>query len=294
MDATVQTGTRSSIHPATRVGFVELTVNDLDRALAFYRQALGLELIWQDERQAGLGAGGRVFLRLTGDPQAERPRRATGLYHLAVLLPSRQALGRSLHRLATGKAGLQGAADHWFSEAIYLSDPEGNGIELYRDRPRPEWPPMEQVARMGNGHFDLRRLLDEVERPPAPGETIDAETTLGHIHLRVNDVASADVFYSGVLGFDPMMHFGASAGFVSAGGYHHHIAYNVWESAGAPPAPAGAAGLRFFGVVLPDAAARQAVLARLEQAGLPVEEAPDGPAVRDPAGNLLALTIAGA
>jgi catechol 2,3-dioxygenase len=206
------------------------------------------------------------------------------LYHFAVLLPDREALGRSLYRLAATQTALQGAADHWFSEAIYLADPEGNGIELYRDRPRAEWPAMDEVAQRGNGYFDLRQLLNAVQRPPQPGEWIDAGTRLGHMHLRVSDIPSADRFYIDALGFDLMMRYGGRAGFVSAGGYHHHVAYNTWESAGAPiPAP-GSAGLSAFSVALPDAAALAATRKRLEQAGVSLQESEDGLMARDPAG----------
>lgn len=292
MDTRLQAQERVSIDPRARVGTVYLTVNDLEGALAFYGQALGLQLHWRDGQRAGLGAGGgEDILRLAGDPAAPRPRRSTGLYHFAVLLPDRQALGRSLYRLAATQTPLQGAADHWFSEAIYLADPEGNGIELYRDRPRSEWPPMEEVARRGNGHFDLRKLLDEVQRPPQPGEPIDAGTRLGHMHLRVADIDASDRFYVEALGFDLMMRYGGRAGFVSAGGYHHHIAYNTWESAGAPAAPAGAAGLSAFSVILPDAVALAAACLRLEQAGGAVQETEDGLLGCDPAGIGVLLTL---
>jgi len=273
-----------SLDPRTRVGAVHLTVNDLDLALSFYQNALGLQLLDRRQDLASLGAAGHEVLRLFGDPAAPRLRRSTGLYHFALLLPDRQALGRSLYRLAATQTPLQGAADHWFSEAIYLADPEGNGIELYRDRPRHEWPPMEEVASRGNGHFDLRRLLDEVASPPQPGDFIDPGVRLGHMHLRVADIPSADQFYINTLGFDLVMRYGSAAGFVSAGGYHHHIAYNTWQSAGAPAMPPGAAGLRAYTIVLPDSAALEAVRLRLDQAGLSPQPTNDGLFVRDPAG----------
>lgn len=284
--------TSTSIHPATRVGRVHLRVRDLDGALRFYQQALGFQLHWQKEATAGLGAGGEDILRLTGDPQAANPGRAAGLYHFAVLMPSRSELARSLHRLVQTQTPLQGAADHWFSEAIYLADPEGNGIELYRDRPRPEWPPIEDMVRKGNGYFDLRQLLTEhtpTDEDAANG--LHPDTTLGHMHLRVADISASDAFYIGVLGFERMVEMPGLADFVSAGGYHHHIAYNVWGGRGVPAAPAGAAGLEDFTIVLPDAAALAQVTERIARAGIPTIETPDGLQVHDPAG--IAITLVG-
>ena len=279
------------IHPQTRLGYVHLRVFDLDNALRFYQEALGFKLHWRENDRAGLGAGGADLLRLTGDPEAAAARRTAGLYHFAVLMPSRHDLARSLYRLVETQTPLQGAADHWFSEAIYLADPEGNGIELYRDRPRSEWPPMEDIYRLGNGPFDLRQLLTEYHPEDGEPDGLHPDTVLGHMHLRVGDITRSQAFYTGILGFNPMMTFPGQAGFVSAGGYHHHVAYNIWGGRGVPPVPENAAGLQAFTIRLPDPAALAQVFDRVRQAGIPIEDTQDGRLVRDPDGIRLIFAV---
>lgn len=284
-------GGSAAIHPDTVIGAVHLNVMDLDRQIRFYQTALGFRLHWREGGSAGLGAGREDILLLTETQQARR-RLAAGLYHAAFLMPSRQELARSLRRLAATRTPLQGAADHWFSEAIYLADPEGNGIEIYRDRPRPEWPPMEEVVQRGNGYFDLNRLLAEAEEDPQPERGLHPDARLGHIHLRVGNTATAEAFYSGGLGFEKMMEFGDQAGFVSAGGYHHHIAYNVWAGRGIPSAQPTDAGLREFSILLPSQAALEAVSERVRQSGAKIDEAETEVRVRDPFGITIVLAQA--
>ncbi|GAB4480105.1 MAG: catechol 2,3-dioxygenase [Anaerolineae bacterium] len=280
--------TTARIHPAARVGMVSLTVGSLERSLAFYTEVLGLRIqAWEGER-ARLGADGAFDLLELVEVRGARPARGyTGLYHFALLVPSRRALARTLRRLAEAGWPLQGASDHLVSEALYLADPDGSGIELYRDRPRDEWPRRGGVLQMATLPLNLEALLAEAD---SPAEMAPA-TTMGHIHLHVASIAQAEAFYAGVLGFELMQRYGASASFLSAGGYHHHIGVNTWGTQGAPPPPPGAAGLRRFTIALPDEAARAQVIGQVEAAGIPVEQGEGGPLLRDPAGNALELMV---
>jgi len=207
-----------------------------------------------------------------------------------VLVPSRGALAVALRQLAETRTPLAGASDHGVSEALYLSDPEGNGIEIYRDRPRDEWPWRDGRLAMGTRRLALESLIAEAET----GVTGDLPegTVIGHVHLRVADVAAAEVFYGDVLGFSLMQRYGDSASFVSAGGYHHHIAFNTWESLGASPAAPDSAGLDHFELLLPDETARAQVVERLAKRGSAIGATPLGPSIRDPSGNALVLRLA--
>ncbi|MCI0396130.1 MAG: VOC family protein, partial [Chloroflexi bacterium] len=247
----------------------------------------------RDGDVAWLGAGAADLLVLHERPGARRHLRGvTGLYHFAVLTPSRLALARSLQHLADTQTPLQGFADHLVSEAIYLADPDGNGIEIYRDRPRSEWPRRNGQVQMASDPLDIEGILAELRGQDAPWTGLDPETTIGHMHLHVADLEAAEAFYVGVLGFELIARLSHSAGFVSAGGYHHHIGYNVWAGVGAPPPPPDAVGLRWYEIRLPDAAALDQVVDRLRQANRPLEEQPAGFFVRDPAQNGILLTTA--
>jgi catechol 2,3-dioxygenase len=278
------------IHPGTTLGSLQLTVQDLGRAVRFYTRALGLSVRGEQGSRVSLGSGERAVIDLEESPGAARRAGTAGLYHLALLLPSRFALARALERLLREHAALEGFADHLVSEAIYLSDPEGNGIELYRDRPREGWREPGGELRMGTYTLDPDALLTELEGPEPPG----AESArLGHVHLEVGDLASSDRFYLGVLGFQLMMHLGPSASFVSAGGYHHHIGYNTWAGHLAPAPQRNVLGLQWFSLLLPGPAALEDVRARVRQAGLLWEQ--DGGAFRlhDPSGIGISLENGG-
>ncbi len=241
-----------AIDPGARIGAVHLTVADLGRLVSFYETRLGLTVRQRDSRTAWLGAGGPDLLVLHESPTARRVPGTTGLYHFAVLVPTRRDLARSLRRLVDTGTTLQGVADHGVSEALYLGDPEGNGIEIYRDRPRADWPIVAGQLRMGADHLDLDGLLSELD---AEGHAHDAAgmppaTTIGHVHLHVADLVATEEFYAGVLGFELTQRFGGSACFFAAGGYHHHVGANIWAGAGAPPPPPGARGLDHFEIVL--------------------------------------------
>jgi len=283
----------TSIHPDTEVGLLSLSVSDLERSVTYYTQIIGLQLLDRREGQAVLGAGERPLLLLREQPGAsEWPRGGrshTGLYHFAILVPSRADLGRWVqHYLETGLPLGQG--DHLVSEALYLEDPDGHGIEIYRDRPRDEWQWVDGRVRMAADPVDIQGMIADAEREGKPFEGLPAGTKLGHIHLQVGDIAQAAHFYHDLLGFDIVAQM-PSALFISAGGYHHHIGMNTWHSLSAGPAPSGSVNLRFFTVDLPDEAARQQVLDRLQRAGIPYERIGDVVAVRDPWSNTILLHI---
>lgn len=279
----------ASIHPATSIGYVHLTVANLDRSLAFYQENLGFQLQRRDGDTAHLGAGGPDLLVLTEQPGARPVSGVTGLYHFAILTPSRVALAQSLRRLAETRTPVQGFSDHWVSEAIYLADPDGNGIEIYRDRPRSEWPRQNGQLQMATDPLDIQSILAELEVQPAPWTGLEPETVIGHVHLHISTIPSAEAFYVGTLGFDLIMRYGPSASFVSAGGYHHHLGLNTWAGVNAPPPPLDAAGLRYFTINLPDSAALAVVVARIQEAGLAFQEKDGVVFLHDPAQNGVVL-----
>ena len=281
----------TSIHPETRIGLLSLNVTDLARSIDFYTNAMGFALLEQHEGGATLGVGTTPLLLLTGNPGGQPwPGRATGLYHFAILLPTRADLGRWLrHWLETGHE-LPGQGDHWVSEALYLSDPDGNGIEIYRDRPRSVWKLTDGRVAMGTDPVDLRGVIDESDREGRSFTGLPEGTTIGHMHLQVRDIPEAQAFYEGVLGFDLMAEM-PSALFLSAGGYHHHIGMNIWHSRGASPAPEGSAGLRHFTVIMPSQAALDEVIQRLAAASVNYGAADNGIVIRDPSQNQIYFTI---
>ena len=194
------------IDPATAIGGVHLTISHLDRSIRFYEAHLGFALHRRDERTAWLGAGGPDLLVLSQCESAPRVRGTTGLYHFAILVPSRRDLGRALRRMIETDTVLQGVADHGVSEALYLSDPDGNGIEVYRDRPRADWPMVNGRLQMGADPLDLDAIL--AEDGGRDGHGLDAGTVIGHVHLHVSRLAEAERFYVEVLGFELMQRYG--------------------------------------------------------------------------------------
>jgi len=284
----------------TTMGPVRLRVADMDRAFGFYRDVLGLQPQPQasnDDTVTLHDLDGRALLVLSAAPNARpRPPRSTGLYHFAILVPDRASLGATLRRLLDTRYPLQGASDHGVSEALYLADPDGNGIEIYRDRPRAEWPFEDGELSMVTESLDAEGVLAESR---GAWEGLPRGTRMGHIHLQVRDLAEAEDFYTRTLGLDLMQRYPpatqargrASAAFLSAGGYHHHVGINTWTSAGAPPPPPGAVGLQHFTLLLPDTDALVAARARLEATGIPVEPQDAGFLVRDPSGNAVRLEV---
>jgi catechol 2,3-dioxygenase len=250
---------------------------------AFYERAIGLRTLERSADTARLGAGDRPAVELVGRPGvSRRPQGTTGLFHLAILLPSRADLARALRRVAEAGWRLTGASDHLVSEALYLRDPEDNGIEIYRDRPREEWRYVDGELQMATLPLDLDGVLGEADTA-AVTNGMPAGTRLGHVHLEVSDLTAAERFYHGLLGFDVTVRSYPGALFLSAGGYHHHIGLNTWAGARAP-APPGSLGLRWFEVVLPSAAELAELSDRLEAAGVEARAPDHGLLVEDPAG----------
>ncbi len=265
----------------TTMGPVHLTVADLRRSLEYYGAAIGLETLANDDGRASLGTGGRELLVLVEQPGARPAHGHTGLYHVALLVPTRRDLAFWLAHAARERVPLVGLSDHFVSEAIYLSDPDRHGIEIYADRPRNLWEGR-VFERMTTLPLDVDGLLAELDDPASePFDGLAPGTEIGHVHLKVRDVPETIAFYRDLLGFELTAALGAQAAFFGAGGYHHHVGANTWESAGAPPPPPATAALRRATIVLPDAAAVQEVAAR---AG--------GTEIRDPSGNLLVLAAA--
>ena len=278
----------AEIDPGTMVGAVYLSVADLDRSIAFYEQSIGLRALERGDGRAALGVGARVLLELEELPGARPADGYSGLYHYALLVPERADLARWLAHAARERVALTGASDHFVSEAIYLNDPDRHGIEVYWDRPRELWEG--QVRRMGTWPLDVDDLLRELDDPAnAPFDGLAAGTAMGHVHLRVAAIGPIVSFYRDVLGFGLMAQLGPQAAFLSAGGYHHHLGANTWESAGAPPAPPGTATLRRWTIVLPSDEERSRLLDRAGAAG---HEVGGDATLRDPSGNAVALEVA--
>lgn len=271
--------------PATlSLGAVRLRVRDAARTAAFYRDVVGLSEVNEDDGVVRLGVGGRVLVELVPTPNAPaRPRGSTGLFHLAILVPDRPALAVVLRRLIARGVRL-GASDHIVSEALYIDDPEGNGIEIYRDRPRGEWRWQAGTVEMATAQLDLRSVLADLPEGASLDDPLPAGTVMGHVHLKVGDLVAARRFYADRLGFAVTTDRYPGALFVSAGGYHHHLGLNIWESRGRGPAPEGSLGLAHYTVLLPDAAAVGALRTKLEGAGEAVRAIEGGFAVADPWG----------
>jgi catechol 2,3-dioxygenase len=271
----------SSGLPATlRLGAVHLTVTDLDRSVGFYEDAIGLRLHRREDSVAVMSAGEEDLLVLYEEPGARRAGRHAGLYHYALLFPSREELARAALRLAETKTPIQGASDHGTHEAIYLPDPDGNGIELAADRPRELWPrPLEYTG--GPHPLDLDGLLAAIAGEEPRGKA-GPGLVIGHVHLHVGDLDRGLAFYRDVLGFELMTFMPGAAAFVSAGGYHHHLGFNIWRGEGVPPVPEGRIGLRHWTVMLDYPEEIEAVRERVRAAGIEVEDEGEGFLVRDP------------
>ncbi|MEX1143556.1 MAG: VOC family protein [Anaerolineales bacterium] len=257
------------IHPETGLAHLELTVHDLPNMLAFYGDLMGFKVIENLGGRAKLSStGGQpTLLTLSERKDAQpQPAHSVGLYHTAFRFSGRKPLATSLMRLVAARWPLQGASDHRVSEAIYLADPEGNGIEIYRDRPREDWPRMQDSIQMGNMPLDLQKLLEEADQDAAQTGAIDPGTDLGHIHLQVSELDKADAFYHHLLGLDIMMSL-PTALFMSAGGYHHHLGANTWHSLHAPRRKEGMQGLRSFALQIPDEANWLALARRIQATG---------------------------
>lgn len=271
----------TAIDPRTHVGLVALSVAELDRSLAFYTAAIGLEQLSRDADVAVLGVAGTPLIELHEEPGAVPSPNTNGLFHLALLLPTRLDLARWLQHAIDTQIRVDGLGDHVVSEAIYLTDPDGHGIEIYADRDRATWDGRVGEL-MGTFALDVPGLLDELDGPQGDYAGMPAGTTMGHVHLRVQGIPETTRFHHEVLGWDRIMDFGPSATFLSAGGYHHHIGANTWQSSARRAGQPGEARLLFATIVLPDQAALDAVLARVRADGGTPTETADGWLVLDP------------
>lgn len=273
-----------------RVGLVTLAVRDSARVAAFYREVLGLEDLGSDGLEVLLGAGGVPLLRLRGDAGlVPAPRSEAGLFHTAFLLPSRADLGRWLAFAAARGLRLQGASDHKVSEAVYLADPEGNGVEIYADRAPSVWTDATGAIVMSTDPLDAPSLLAEAAGTMWHGAP--AGTLVGHVHLQVGATDIADAFYSALLGFDIATRY-PGASFYGSGGYHHQLAGNIWNSRGAGPRKAGCTGLAELQIVLRETDRLGAIADAAHKAGLDVAAGGDGLALADPWGTRIRLTAA--
>ena len=265
---------------ATRMGAVHLTVADLGRSVAYYEQQIGLRAHARDDGRATLGTGGEDLLVLTEEPGAQPADGYSGLFHFALLVPERADLARWLARAARDRVALAGLSDHLVSEAIYLRDPDHHGIEIYADRPRAEWEGRVR-ERLTTLPLDVDSLLGVLDDPASePFDGLAAGTVMGHVHLSVSAIEPTNAFYRDRLGFAVMAELADQATFLSAGGYHHHLGANTWQSAGAPYAPDDRARLTQMTIVLPDAASLDEAAERI-----------GGSEVRDPSGIPVVLTM---
>jgi catechol 2,3-dioxygenase len=291
--------------PDTRIGRARLRVGDLERSLRFYRDGLGLRVRRDEGVEVTLAAGeqadgngstskGRELLVLEERPGiARRPRRpmTTGLYHVALLVPSRRALGRALIGLDQLGYPLRGMSDHAVSESLYLDDPDGNGLEIYADRPRRQWPVQDGVIQMTVDPMDVEGVVAAGRERPESWAGLPTETTVGHVHFTVSRLHPSVTFYRDVVGFDEMMRIPTLAA-VSAGGYHHHVNLNIWAGEGAPNDSDRVAGLSGWELEISDENERQALVARVRKAGA-LAPSSGGSAARDPDGITLDIVAPG-
>jgi catechol 2,3-dioxygenase len=280
------------IPPDTSIGKVRLRVADLDDLTTFYERVVGLQAVERGGEVTRLGAAdGEPLIELVGAPDAPpAPSFSTGLFHLAILVPERAELALSLQRVAAAGWRLTGASDHLVSEALYLQDPEGNGIEIYRDRPREEWRRNGDELAMATLPLDIESILGELDSSERQTNGMPRGTTMGHVHLQVADIPAAERFYNRALGLDVTVRSYPGALFLSAGGYHHHLGLNTWQSEGAPPPPEGSLGLDRYELELPSAAERDSAADRLADEGAEPQRLDEGVLATDPSGNRVLLT----
>jgi catechol 2,3-dioxygenase len=271
----IRSDATSRLPESARIGRVRLRVGDLGRSLQFYRELLGLRVVGDQGQQVTLaapadtrqyaGEESRELIVLEERPgirrRPQRPR-ATGLYHVALLIPSRGDLGRTIIGLEGAGYPLRGMSDHAVSESLYLDDPDGNGLEIYADRPREQWPIQDGVVQMTVEPMDIEGVIGAVKQNPGPWTGLSPQTVVGHVHFTVSDMERAVAYYRDVVGFDVMMRI-PSLTAVSAGGYHHHLNLNTWAGEGAPQDSEDVAGLIAWELRVPREADRIALLQRL-------------------------------
>ncbi|QFT88115.1 Catechol-2,3-dioxygenase [Bacillus sp. THAF10] len=275
--------------PATFVGEVYLQIQNLRRSIEFYTNVIGFRLLMETETKATFTADGTtpiLSVEQREDFQPKQPR-TTGLYHFALLLPSREDLGSMLQHFVSNNIRLQGASDHLVSEALYLSDPDGNGIEIYCDRSASTWTWKGEEVEMASVALDAESLLEEGSKSKWSG--LPEKTIMGHIHLHVSDLTAAETFYTELLGFAVVTRYGGQALFISTEKYHHHIGLNTWNGVGAPKAQANSIGLGWYTLVYPSEGEKQAVVSALREQNIPIEEENGAFFTTDPSGNKIRL-----
>jgi catechol 2,3-dioxygenase len=271
------------------IGAIGLVARDLDRLAGFYQQLLGLTVQERTGRLTRLGtAGGVTLIEIEHRPDAlPDDERAAGLYHTAFLMPTRLDHARWILHIAQQRVPITGASDHGVSEAFYLDDPEGNGIEVYNDRPPERWQRADGLIVMPTKPLDVEAILRETK--PAEAYVAAPEgLRIGHIHLRVGNVERAEEFYRGAVGLDLTRRRGGAT-FMSSGGYHHHVGANVWHSDGAGLRDPNRAGLAWFSMEAADRAGYDTVAARLEAAGVALTATQAGAEIQDPWGTRIRL-----
>jgi len=277
--------------PTTFVGHVKIKVENLQRSLHYYQEIIGFEVLEHTATTAKLTTDGKTSILSLEQPENVIPKqgRTTGLYHFAILMPQRSDLANIVTHLLN-KGERFGSSDHLVSEALYLNDPDGNGIEIYTDRDPAEWSWQDEEVAMTVDPLDFQDLASAA----VPGETwkgMPVGTVMGHIHLHVSELQKTEDFYVNGLGFEVVNRFGTQALFFSTGKYHHHIGVNTWNGVGAPTPPENSVGLESFTLILPNEEARKQVVANLKQIGANVFEENHQMITRDPSGNTIELAV---
>jgi len=265
---------RYTIHPDTHLGPLHLTVSDLERAEDFYTKILGFKVFHRSPRTLWLTAAGTTpLLAVTlSEHAAPRPPQALGLYHFAILVPTRLHLAYALHHLLEMHYPIQGVSDNLIHEAIYLADPDGNGIAIYADRPREEWPWQQRQLQVAANPLDLDFVLAELGQGKISWRGLDPRIRIGHLHLHVSDLRQSEEFYRRALGFELTARAGASLVFLAAGTYHHHLGLNTLSgSHNGTSAAAEMAGLRYFTICLPSEDEMARLVAHLQQLKIPFQ-----------------------
>ncbi|GLC89914.1 VOC family protein [Lysinibacillus piscis] len=273
--------------PNMYVTHVELKVSDLQRSLDYYQKIIGFQILQQTAQQAILTADGKTALLTLVQPETVEDKigSTTGLYHFALLLPTRRDLAHILLHFHQNNVPL-GAADHAVSEALYLQDPDGNGIEVYTDRAEDEWTWQDNQVYMVTEPLNAPAIVQEAE---GHWTGLPAGTVMGHIHLSVSNLAEAEEFYTTGLGFDVVSRFGTQALFISTGRYHHHIGLNTWQSKNAPHLKPNQVGLKTFSLRLDNEQQAATIQSNLQALGAPVIKIEGGFQTEDPSGNVVLL-----
>lgn len=277
--------------PNTFVGQVNLKVENIQRSLTFYQNMIGFQILEQTEKKVIFTANGKTPLLSIEQPENVIPKqpRTTGLYHFAILLPKRSDLAKVLEHLVQNSYPLQGASDHLVSEALYLADPDGNGIEIYIDRPNSSWKWNNGEVAMVSDPLDVQNLLSERDSEPWLG--LPTDSLIGHIHLHVSELKQSEEFYGKGLGFDIVNRYGNQALFISTGGYHHHIGLNTWNGTGAPRPSGNSVGLSSYTLIFPSEEARNKTAEQLKGIGATSQEVNGVIVTHDPSGNQVLLMV---